>query len=966
MALLDEVLFAMQANGLPPLPNGHPICDGKERRFGRRKKAWYKLNEIANRDGKRIVYGVFGYWRGQDNGAVGVTLDGDEVSKEELAAACRKQEEAARQEEEKRAQLAAAAANRAKMQWDQARAADPERKNVSPYLERKQVAPEGVLVTGDGTALIPMIKYGTNGARLIGLQKIAADGSKRFNKGMDKVGASCRLGKFSPDAPLILCGEGYATMGSVRRATDREYPAAVAFDAGNLMTVAEGIRKECPSAHILFTADDDWQLHKRLAKWLVKEFKIAATIVIDGEPYPLAEHDFDDDVDPALMNRLEVARAVQVSIAIDGREHKLTSEDGTQVLMTAESKKDGNGIAYVDADVRAGRQVRTMKFENAGIAKATAAARAVGNASVIWPVFRERGCNKWTDFNDLHVEQSLDDVREQLSRAIERGLAVRPAFDVSPAPFQMDAALNPVEALDVPGEFDAAAPPDLPVSPPPLDSNARSEIVGLVSLEWALAHCALVQGSTDVWDSLNKLRMKRPAFVAMVGKEAAKTWESHTDRRSISPRNLPKMVRGVAVASVDGGAGGDDMLMMLERYTLLYPTKTLWDAEKKTIASYDAVALARGADLTARWLAHPLHMEKDLDKLVFDPTQKVDLNTHINMFEGFPLTPKQDDAKAELVLDLLYSLCSSEDNAQEVFEWVLRWLAYPLQHPGAKMQTALLFFGHKQGTGKSLFFEGIVKPIYGSHGATGGQHQLEAPYTAWRSQKLFVLFEEILSRQDKYSHFGLIKHMITGRDTPITQKFKDDRTEANHLNVVMLSNEFQAVPLEPDDRRFLVADVRASLDPGLLARIKAVLDDGLIEAFYHFLLNYPLNGFDPHTKPVMTDAKRRVIRFGLPAWDSFYQAWSGGELEAPFCACLSEDLYRVYDRWCNRTGERSMSLTKFSELIATRVPKSRQHVALGVSPKKLLTVFQVPSDTDESLSKQCQRFRDLADIKERA
>lgn len=591
-----------------------------------------------------------------------------------------------------------------------------------------------------------------------------------------------------------------------------------------------------------------------------------------------------------------------------------------------------------------------------GLEKAQAAADAIGLASVLLPLFvAERRLTKddtslpmLTDFNDLHVAESLDRVRLHVLSRVEMLLGVAAenglASNASPAP-----------------SFVAE-----PISPAPLDGSAKADVVGLVQLDWALEHYALVQGSTDVWDSLNKLRMKRAAFIAMMGKDGAKAWEAHTERRSISPRNLPKLVRGVAVASHQGGAGGDDIVMMLDRYTLLYPTKTVWDAEKKTIASYDAVALARGAELTARWLGHPMRLEKDLDKLVFDPTQRVDLNTHINMFEGFPLTPKKDEAKAELVLELLYILCSSEDNAKDVFEWVLRWLAYPLQHPGAKMQTALLFFGHKQGTGKSLFFEGIVKPIYGEHGATGGQHQLESTYTVWRSQKLYVLFEEILSRQDKYSHFGLVKHLITGRDTPISQKFKDDRTEANHLNCVMLSNEFQAVPLEPDDRRFLVVDVRRDLDPGLLAKIKAVLNDGLIEAFYAFLLSYPLGDFDPHTKPLMTDSKRRVIRFGLPAWESFYEAWSGGELDAPFCSCLSEDLYLVYDRWCNRYGERSMSMTKFGELMATRVDKSRQHVALGVGTKKLRTVFKVPIEEEESLSKQCQRFRDLADIKERA
>lgn len=501
-------------------------------------------------------------------------------------------------------------------------------------------------------------------------------------------------------------------------------------------------------------------------------------------------------------------------------------------------------------------------------------------------------------------------------------------------------------------------------SPHPLQVDAPPAITGLFTLEWALAHCALVQGSTNVWDSLNKLLMKRSAFIDAVGKDNAKVWSAHGERRSISPRNLPRIVRGVAVD--EGGRGDDNIVMMLDRYTLLYGTKTVWDAYNKTILGYDAMALARGGDLAERWVTHPLHREVDLDKLVFDPTQRVDLETHINMFEGFPLKPKKDEDAVQLVLQLLYNLCSFESNCDDVFKWVLSWLAYPLQHPGAKMQTALLFFGEKQGTGKSLFFEGIVKPIYGAHGSTGGQHQLEATYTMWRSQKLFVLFEEILSRQDKYTHFGLIKHMITGRDTQISQKFKDDRTEANHLNCVMLSNEFQAVPIEPEDRRFLVVEARMHPDLVLIEKVRTLVNagTGLSEALYAFLLDYPLGDFNEHTKPLMTPSKERVINFGRPDWEAFYLSWAAGDLSAPYCSCLSDDLYTVYSRYCNKFGFRSMSITKFAELIAQRVTKNRQWVTIGAKQKRLLTVFHVPSEDGESLSKQCEKFRDLADIKE--
>ncbi|WP_081801502.1 PriCT-2 domain-containing protein [Herminiimonas sp. CN] len=599
---------------------------------------------------------------------------------------------------------------------------------------------------------------------------------------------------------------------------------------------------------------------------------------------------------------------------------------------------------------------------DAGRIKAQAAAAAVGNAALVLPAFaaarradkKDESLPYLTDFNDLHVHESLNAAQQQLLVAVDGVFS-------SPAP--SDAAAD-----------DGALPPwvdadpvdsDVPDSPAPLGLAAAPEVLGFVALEWALAHCALVQGSTNVWDSVNKLNMKRPAFIAMVGKESAALWEAHKERRTISPRNLPKTVRGVAAAT--GGAGDENLVMMLDRYTLLYGTKTVWDADKRMVLSYDAMALARSGDLATRWIGHPLHREIDSCNLVFDPTQKMSLDTHVNMFQGLPIKPVRDDAKAGLVLELLHSLCSGESNGDDVLHWVVQWLAYPLQNPGAKMQTGLLFFGERQGTGKSLFFEGIMRPIYGDHGVTVGQHQLDSTFTGWKSQKLYILFEEILSRADKYSHFGLVKHMITGGDTPINEKNLPTRFEANHANTVMLSNEFQAVPIEPDDRRFMVVEARNPLSPDLLAGLTDGdrVADGVSAAFYDFLMRYPLDDFKAHAKPLMTASKQRMIRFGLPSWDAFYQAWSAEEINAPFCSCLATDLYLAYDRWCSRGNERAITQTKFSELMATRVHRSRQKIYLGGADKQLLTVFKVPSEEEETLSKACQRFRDGADIKDR-
>ena len=403
---------------------------------------------------------------------------------------------------------------------------------------------------------------------------------------------------------------------------------------------------------------------------------------------------------------------------------------------------------------------------------------------------------------------------------------------------------------------------------------------------------------------------------------------------------------------------------MLEKLTLLSGSVTVWDSDKRVVMSLDSVRAAYSGDMVKRWQEHALRQMIDAENLVFDPTQRVNPKTHINMFHGFPLVPKQNDEKCLPVLELVFELCGGEENSKEIGEWLLKWLAYPLQHPGAKMQTAVLMFGEKQGTGKSLFFEGIMRPIYGEYGGTAGQHQLDSTFTEWKSRKIFMVFEEVLSRDERYSHIGTLKHMITGRDMRINPKNLPGRVEANHLNSAFLSNESQPIPIELEDRRWLVINARNKLTAQFEANIKALIKDGLSEAFYHFLLHSPLGDFDEHTKPIMTEAKRKIIRFGRPGWDTFHESWKEGELSAPYCSCLSEDLYRAYVMWCERSHERKLSLTKFAELMSGRELKTKKGVLLGNQTKKMSKmVFVIGNEENETLSKQCQRFRDVTGIK---
>lgn len=557
-----------------------------------------------------------------------------------------------------------------------------------------------------------------------------------------------------------------------------------------------------------------------------------------------------------------------------------------------------------------------------GEKKAREAAEAIGNARITLPKFtaarrlskKDESLPHLTDFNDLHVAEGIDVVRAQLLAPVAD--SPRPLPDVEP------------QSDDIP------------------------------SGEALLFRFALVKGTTDIWDGIEKRKFKQSAFNAYVGKKEASAWMANPKKKVIDKAALPVLIGGAAVG---GGTGRSRLDEMLENITLLRGTETVWDMVGRQVMSLGAVRADYTPELTSKWQEHPLRNTVEAKNLVFDPTQTVDLNSHVNIFFGWPLTPKENIDLVNPIIELIYSL-AGEDHPDLVVPFILRWLAYPLQHPGAKMQTALLVFGEKQGTGKSLLFDTIVRPIYGEYGTTVGQHQLESGFTDWRSRKLYTLFEEVLSRDDKFSHNGTLKYMITGKKMQVNPKNLPLREEENHMNCVFLSNEPQPIPIELEDRRFLVVQARNIRDKAFYESVVHAVENGGIEAFYHYLLNFPLDDFNPHTKPPMTRAKERVIAFGRASWDAFHSAWRDGILDAPYCTCLSSDLYIVYKRWCDRNGEKPLSQTKFSGFLDSRETKVKRDVSLGSKPKKSYIIFEIGNPTFEERNEQCTRFRDVADV----
>ncbi|HED8897134.1 TPA: bifunctional DNA primase/polymerase [Pseudomonas aeruginosa] len=435
-----------------------------------------------------------------------------------------------------------------------------------------------------------------------------------------------------------------------------------------------------------------------------------------------------------------------------------------------------------------------------------------------------------------------------------------------------------------------------------------------LTLAKALRRYALIEGTTNVWDIDKSRKMKRAAFEALIGKDLFKEWTAVVDpkkKKRISEEQVRDWERARAMA---GKAIGPVSMPPLTRYVYIDGTKDVWDYAKKRRVPEGAVKMALG-DAYSLWLNSPERRVVDVNNIVFDPTMSSDPKETINTFEGLPLEPKRDDAACENLRWLIEFLCNADTDAME---WLVRWLAYPLQHTGAKMDTAVLMHSTMEGSGKSLLFSVVMGRLYGQYSATVGQTQLEGNFNAWQSGKLWAVFEEVVSRDQRYNQVGKIKQLITGQTVRIESKFVNGWEEASHMNAVFLSNEIMPWPISPDDRRFLVMWPEEKLSPARQKAIAHELANGGVEALYGWLLAQDLGDFDQHTKPPSTPARDRLVALSRATWQTFLHLWRIGELgEGLWGACLSSDLYALFLEWCHRNKEHSMSQTKFSLFIST-------------------------------------------------
>jgi putative DNA primase/helicase len=354
---------------------------------------------------------------------------------------------------------------------------------------------------------------------------------------------------------------------------------------------------------------------------------------------------------------------------------------------------------------------------------------------------------------------------------------------------------------------------------------------------------------------------------------------------------------------------------------------TVFDnSEHQLLVVSDMRDACMAREIWRRWQESPQRNIVRAENVGFDPGE-TDKKITCNLWGGWPTKPKA--GVCDKLIALLYHMCSGEDNASDAVKWVIKWFAYPIQHPGAKMRTCLVIHG-PQGTGKNLFCE-VIMAIYGRYGRIIDQAAVEDKFNDCFSAILFMIADETIARSDLYHVKNKIKGLITGVKIRINPKNRASYEENNHVNIVFLSNERVPVLIEEGDRRHFVIWTPEKKEAAFYTDVSHEIDNGGIEALHDWLLNIDLGDFDEHTKPPMTVAKEELLALSKDNVLRFYDDWVAGEFnwtsddtgdELFMTSCntpvMTDDLYELYKTWCNRQGVRFSPMNRMVDHIAKR------------------------------------------------
>lgn len=222
----------------------------------------------------------------------------------------------------------------------------------------------------------------------------------------------------------------------------------------------------------------------------------------------------------------------------------------------------------------------------------------------------------------------------------------------------------------------------------------------------------------------------------------------------------------------------------------------------------------------------------------------------------------QDPADGKWFLDHMAYVCDDEG---EALNSILDWCAHLVQFPAVKMNFGILLQG-MQGTGKSCLTL-VMEKVLGMQNVSGNitTQYIMSDFTEWMCNKQLLCVEEIRDQEDKFRIYNQLKHFITGTSIRVNPKGLPSYVIPNRANFLCYTNYEDAVPMDDDDRRFIIHFSQALPQSETYYDTMFERIDRYSGAVRAILERRDLTNFNPKGRAPMTSSKKEYLQMnGTP------------------------------------------------------------------------------------------------------
>jgi hypothetical protein len=245
----------------------------------------------------------------------------------------------------------------------------------------------------------------------------------------------------------------------------------------------------------------------------------------------------------------------------------------------------------------------------------------------------------------------------------------------------------------------------------------------------------------------------------------------------------------------------------------------------------------------------------------------------LNTFTGFDFQETENRENVKAILNHIKEVLANGN--EEVYNYIIKWLASIIQYPNRKTEVAMCFVG-KQGCGKNIILDWIGEQLFGKYYCYINEFdKLIDKFNRQLENKLFTVLDEVQNYGNAIKSNEKLKSIITRKRITIEPKGLESYETRDLNNFIFLSNNENIVKIEEGDRRYMYTNCgdKYVKDYEYFQNLSEILNGETAEEFYNYLLkDVSLDKFNirifPETKereslrelhlPIMTQFIREI------------------------------------------------------------------------------------------------------------